>query len=328
MTSRDLTVTLEKWPIAGNFTIARGSKSQAEVVVVTISEGPHRGRGECVPYPHYGETIEGVIAAIRGIGEKIASGLDCEALQEAMPAGAARNAVDCALWDLEAKIAGKSVAALAGIALPSTLETAYTISLNAPEVMAEAAAAAHGHALLKLKLGADGDEARMQAVREARPDARLIADANEGWETDRLEALLAAAGRASVELVEQPLPAENDEELAGISRIPPICADESVHDRNDLTRIDGRYDAINIKLDKAGGLTEALALSEAARSRGLKIMVGCMVSTSLAMAPAMLVAANADYVDLDGPLLLQRDRSPNLRYANDTVATANPDLWG
>ena len=323
-----MTIAPEKWPIAGEFTIARGSKSQAEVVVVTISEEPHRGWGECVPYPHYGETIEAVIAAIRGIRQKIASGLGREALQEAMPAGAARNAVDCALWDLEAKIAGKSVAALAGIAVPRTLETAYTISLNTPEAMAEAAATARGHALLKLKLGANGDDARMRLVRQARPDARLIADANEGWETDRLVALLAAAEKAGIELVEQPLPADSDEQLAGINRVPPICADESVHDRSDLARIEGLYDAINIKLDKAGGLTEALALSEAARARGLKIMVGCMVSTSLAMAPAMLVAANADYVDLDGPLLLQRDRRPGLRYANDTVATANPDLWG
>ena len=328
MTSRELTITPEKWPIAGEFTIARGSKSQADVVVVTISEGSHRGLGECVPYPHYGETIEGVIAAIRGIGQKIASGLDREALQGVMPAGAARNAIDCALWDLEAKITGKSVAALAGIAVPSTLQTAYTISLNSPEAMAEAAVKAGGHGLLKLKLGADGDEARMRSVRQARPDARLVADANEGWGADRLEALLAAASEAGVELVEQPLPAGGDEELGAVRRIPPVCADESIHDRSDLASIEGCYDAINIKLDKAGGLTEALALGEAARARGLKTMVGCMVSTSLAMAPAMLVAANADYVDLDGPLLLQRDRTPGLRYTNDTVATANPELWG
>jgi L-alanine-DL-glutamate epimerase-like enolase superfamily enzyme len=245
-----------------------------------------------------------------------------------MPAGAARNAIDCALWDLEAKIAGKSVAALAGIAMPSALETAYTISMGEPEAMAVAATEADGHALLKLKLGTDSDEERMRLVRQARPDARLIVDANEGWHGDRLEELLASADRAGVELIEQPLPADTDEQLSMVKRVPPVCADESVHDRSDLTRIEGRYDAINIKLDKAGGLTEALALSEAARARGLKIMVGCMVSTSLAMAPAMLLAANADYVDLDGPLLLERDRSPGLRYADDRVATANPELWG
>jgi len=328
MTSRKLTVTPQKWPIAGEFTIARGSKSQAEVVVVTIGEGSHRGRGECVPYPHYGETIEGVIAAIEQIGPKIASGLDRAALQQAMPAGAARNAIDCALWELEAKIAGKSVAALAGIAMPRTLETAYTISLGEPEVMAAAAAKADGHALLKLKLGTDSDEDRMRLIRQARPDARLIVDANEGWQGDRLGELLASAHRAGVELIEQPLPADSDEQLATVNRVPPICADESIHDRSDLTRIEGRYDAINIKLDKAGGLTEALALRDAARAGGLKIMVGCMVSTSLAMAPAMLLAANADYVDLDGPLLLERDRSPGLRYADDRVATANSELWG
>lgn len=318
----------EQWPIAGEFTIARGSKSQAEVIVVTIREGSYLGRGECVPYPRYGETIEGVAAAIQEFAQEIASGLDRSALQKAMPAGAARNAIDCALWDLEAKITGKSVAALTGISLPATLRTAYTISLDAPEAMAAAAAKARDLSLLKLKLGTDGDEARMRLVRQARPDARLIADANEGWGTSDLEALLEAANKAGVELVEQPLAAGSDEQLAGISRFPPICADELIHDRSDLARIDGRYDAINIKLDKAGGLTEALALSDAARAKGLKIMVGCMVSTSLAMAPAMLVAANADYVDLDGPLLLERDRSPSLRYTNDMVTTANPELWG
>jgi L-alanine-DL-glutamate epimerase-like enolase superfamily enzyme len=328
MTSRKLTVTPEKWPIAGEFTIARGSKSQAEVVVVTIGDGIHLGRGECVPYPRYGETIEGVIDAIEQIGPNIASGLARDELQEIMSAGAARNAIDCALWDLEAKIAGKSVAAMAGIAMPSVLKTAYTISMGEPEAMAAAAAKADGYTLLKLKLGTDCDEDRMRLVRQARPDARLIVDANEGWHGDHLGDLLASANRAGVELIEQPLPADGDEQLATVERVPPVCADESVHDRSDLARIDGRYDAINIKLDKAGGLTEALALSDGARAIGLKIMVGCMVSTSLAMAPAMLVAANADYVDLDGPLLLERDRSPGLRYAEDEVATANSELWG
>ena len=291
-------------------------------------DGTHLGRGECVPYPRYDETIKGVIASIEQIGPEIASGLTRDELQEIMPAGAARNAIDCALWDLEAKITGKSVAAMAGIAMPSVLETAYTISLSEPDAMAAAAAKANGHALLKLKLGTDGDEDRMRLVRQARPDARLIVDANEGWHSDRLGNLLAAADRAGVELIEQPLPADSDEQLGMVERVPPICADESIHDRSDLARIEGRYDAINIKLDKAGGLTEALALSDAARAMGLKIMVGCMVSTSLAMAPAMLLGASADYVDLDGPLLLERDRSPGLRYEDDRVATANPELWG
>jgi len=245
-----------------------------------------------------------------------------------LPSGAARNALDCALWDLEAKSAGVSVATLAGLKRLEAVETAFTISLASPEEMARKAREAGHHPLLKLKLGGDGDEERLQALREAVPDARFIADANEAWSEANLERMLEAASHARVELIEQPLPAGADHVLEWYERRVPICADESVHDRASLAKIAKRYDAVNIKLDKTGGLTEALATMAEARELGLKIMVGCMVATSLAMAPALILAQGADYVDLDGPLLLVRDRVPGLTYVAGEVFPPPPALWG
>ena len=323
----DIDVTEEAWPIAGTFTISRGSRTEARVVVVTLHDGTHAGRGEATPYARYGETVEGVIAGIRAAA---ADGLDHATLPRRLPAGAARNALDCALWDLAAKRAGRPVHQLLGRPAPQPLVTCYTLSLDAPAAMAARARSAADKPLLKLKLGGarDDDIARLTAVRAARPGARLVVDANEGWQAEDLADLFAAATAAGVELVEQPLPAGHDDILSRITHAVPICADESLHTATDLDAIAGRYDAVNIKLDKAGGLTGALALAGAARARGLRIMVGCMVATSLAMAPALLVAADADWVDLDGPLLLARDRPHGLRYDGGTVHPAAPGLWG
>jgi L-alanine-DL-glutamate epimerase-like enolase superfamily enzyme len=323
-----LSVSVERWPIRGGFTISRGSKQEAVVVVATISDGAHQGRGECVSYARYGESVEGVVQAIEVCAPAIGQGLDRVGLQDLLSAGAARNAVDCALWDLEAKRSGRSVAELAGLAPLRAVETAFTISLASPEEMAARARDASRYPLLKLKLGGDGDEVRLVAVRQAVPNARLIADANEAWRTPNLERLLAAAKAAGIELIEQPLPAGDDALLEHVARIVPLCADESAHDRASLATIARRYDAVNIKLDKTGGLTEALATAAEARRLGLKIMVGCMVATSLAMAPALLLAQDADFVDLDGPLLLERDRVPGLSYSSGTIMPAPAALWG
>jgi L-alanine-DL-glutamate epimerase-like enolase superfamily enzyme len=326
--AKELSVSVERWPIRGGFTISRGSKQEAVVVVAAIRDGAHRGRGECVPYARYGESAEGVVQAIEACAPALAQGLDRAGLQALLPPGAARNALDCALWDLEAKVLGTSAAERAGLMSLRAVETAFTISLASPEEMAVRAQAAASYPLLKLKLGGDGDEARLAAVREAFPKARLIADANEAWRASDLEHLLAAAKAAGVELIEQPLPAGDDEALQHIARIVPLCADESVHDRASLATLAKRYDAVNIKLDKTGGLTEALATAAEARRLGLKIMVGCMVATSLAMAPALLLAQDADWVDLDGPLLLERDRVPGLAYTSGTVMPPPAALWG
>jgi len=323
-----LNVKVERWPVAGAFTIARGSRTEAVVVVAELAADGVVGRGECVPYARYGETVDGVVAAIEAMRAPLAAGLDRMALQAAMPAGAARNALDCALWDLEAKRSGRPVHALAGIPVPGPLVTAYTISLGAPEAMAVAAAKVSDRALLKIKLGADGDVARLRAVRNAAPRAELIVDANEGWDEGNLAANLDACAEAGVTLVEQPLPAGNDAALASVARSVPVCADESLHDRASIAALAGRYDAVNIKLDKAGGLTEALALAAEAERLGFAIMVGCMLSTSLAMAPAMLVAQRARVVDLDGPLLLARDRPHGLVYEASLVHPPTPALWG
>jgi L-alanine-DL-glutamate epimerase-like enolase superfamily enzyme len=323
-----LTARLERWPIAGNFTISRGVKTEAVVIVAEVCSGSHIGRGECVPYPRYGETPEATLAAILAVREAIESGLSRHDLQTAMPAGAARNALDCALWDLDAKQSGRPAWVIAGQAAPQPLTTAYTISLGAPEAMAEATAKAAHRPLLKIKLGGDGDVARIAAVRSAAPNSILIVDANEAWTEASLESHLAACAAAGVTLVEQPLPAGHDAALARIKRPIAVCADESVHDRASLTGLRDRYDAINIKLDKTGGLTEALAMSDAARALGFEIMVGCMVATSLAMAPAMLVAQQARVVDLDGPLLLAKDRDGGLRYDGSTVYPPDASLWG
>jgi L-alanine-DL-glutamate epimerase-like enolase superfamily enzyme len=323
-----LSVRVEKWPIAGVFTIARGSRTEATVVVAELRDGAFLGRGECTPYPRYGETVEGVAAAIEAMGDALARGLDREGLRRAMPPGAARNAIDCALWDLEAKRSGRTVSALAGLPPPRPLVTAYTISLGRPEAMAEAAAKASSRPLLKVKLGGENDPARIRAVRAAAPAAELIVDANEAWAPDNLAANLHACAEAGVTLVEQPLPAGADAALAGLKRPIPVCADESLHDRASLAGLAGKYDAINIKLDKAGGLTEALDLAAEAERLGFSLMVGCMVATSLSMAPAMLVAQRARVVDLDGALLLARDREPALRHDGSTLYPAEPALWG
>jgi L-alanine-DL-glutamate epimerase-like enolase superfamily enzyme len=325
--ARTLAVRTERWPVAGHFTIARGSRTEAVVVVAEIGDGAHFGRGECVPYPRYGETAEGVGAAIAGLADAVAAGLSRAELQQRLPHGAARNAIDCALWDLEAKAAGRRAWELAALAPPAPLTTAYTISLDRPAAMAEAAAAAK-RPLLKIKLGAAGDPERLAAIRRAVPDAELIVDANEGWGEADLAANLAACAAAGVRLVEQPLPAGADAVLATIPRPIPICADESAHDRASLAALAGRYDAINVKLDKTGGLTEALATLAEAERLGFAIMVGCMLSTSLAIAPALLLAGRARYVDLDGPLLLARDRPDGLVYDGATVGVPSAALWG
>jgi L-alanine-DL-glutamate epimerase-like enolase superfamily enzyme len=324
-----LKVAIERWPIKGGFTISRGSKHEAVVVVASLREGTHMGRGECVPYARYGESIEGVVATIESCAKPFASGLSRAELAALLPAGAARNALDCALWDLEAKRSGKSAASRAGIGALHPVPTAFTLSLGSPEAMAaQAREAAAAHPLLKLKLGGGGDAERLVALRQAVPQARLIVDANEAWQPADMESLLAAASAARVELIEQPLPAGNDDLLTRIERPVPVCADESVHDRASLAQIAKRYDAVNIKLDKTGGLTEALLLVAEARTLGLKIMVGSMVATSLSMAPALLLAQNADWVDLDGPLLLDGDRVPGLTYEGGMVFPPPPALWG
>ncbi|HZP20305.1 MAG TPA: N-acetyl-D-Glu racemase DgcA [Bauldia sp.] len=325
--ARVLEVAVERWPIAGVFSISRGAKREAVVVVATIREGSLVGRGEATPYARYGESVEASVAAIRGVAAAVADGIDRAFLQTLLPAGAARNAVDCALWDLEAKRAGTSVAALCGLPAPPVLETAYTISLAAPEAMAAAARLA-GRPILKLKLGGDGDPERLAAVRAAAPAARLIVDANESWSPANFGQNVEAALAAGVELIEQPLPAEADEFLFTVDRPIPVCADESAHLGEDLARLIGGYDAVNIKLDKTGGLTAAIDVLNEARALGFKVMVGCMVATSLAMAPAMLIAGSADFVDLDGPLLLARDRVPGLRYEGSRIFPAPPALWG
>ncbi len=323
-----LTTRIERWPIAGTFAISRGAKTEAAVVVAELTDGRHRGRGECVPYARYGETVEGVTASLAALVPEIGRGLDREHLQAAMPAGAARNALDCAFWDLDAKRAGRPVYELLGQPIPRPLVTAYTISLATPQEMGTAAARAAARPLLKVKLGGAGDPERIAAVRRAAPQSQLIVDANEGWTDQNLADNLAACAMAGVALVEQPLPAGADGALARIARPLPVCADESVHDRASLATLVGRYDAVNIKLDKAGGLTEALAMAAQAEQLGFQIMVGCMVATSLAMAPAMLLAQRAAVVDLDGPLLLARDRPDGLVYDGSRVEPPSPALWG
>jgi L-alanine-DL-glutamate epimerase-like enolase superfamily enzyme len=301
-------------------------------VVAELSDGKQRGRGECVPYARYGESVESVTAAIEVMRAQLAQGLTREALQIAMKPGAARNALDCAFWDLEAKRSSKPVHELAGLPAPRALTTAFTISLGSPAAMAQATAASASRALLKIKLGGNdehgGDPARISAVRAAAPKSTLIVDANEGWNEDNLAANLAACADAGVVLVEQPLPEGRDEALGRIQRPLPVCADESMHDRISLPALAGKYDAVNIKLDKAGGLTEALAMFAEAERAGFTIMAGCMVATSLAMAPAMLLAQVARFVDLDGPLLLAKDRPNGLHYAGSLVYPASPALWG
>jgi L-alanine-DL-glutamate epimerase-like enolase superfamily enzyme len=324
-----LAVRSEIWPLAGTFTISRGSRTETEVVVVELADGAHTGRGECMANPRYGETQDGIVAAIEALRADIETRtLDRTGVQAALPAGAARNALDCAYWDLDAKRAGERAWSLAGLPAPAPVDTAYTLSLDTPDRMAASARANAYRPVLKLKLAGDGDLERVAAVRENAPDARLIVDANEGWRPDMVRHYVESLGQLHVQLIEQPLPAGADEALADRPRDVPICADESCHTLADLDRLARLYDVVNIKLDKTGGLTEALALRDAARRAGLGVMVGCMVATSLAMAPAMLVAQGADFVDLDGPLLLAKDRDPPLRYEGSTVHPPDAALWG
>ncbi len=318
----------ETWPILGAFRIARGAKTEAAVVTVRLVQGEAVGWGECVPYARYGESPASVLAQIEAARGLIEAGGGRGALATALPAGAARNALDCALWDLEAKRTGAPVWALAGLPPPGPVVTAYTLSLDAPEAMAEAARTARAYPLLKLKIGGAGDIARIAAVAQARPDARLIIDANEGLDPQSLPALLREARALNVELIEQPFPADADAALESVAAPVALCADESLHVSADIERLARRYDAVNVKLDKTGGLTEALATIAAARSAGMKVMLGCMVGTSLAMAPAAVIAGLADWVDLDGPLLLAQDREPGLRFEGATLHPPPRALWG
>lgn len=324
VTATRLSVAEEVFPLAQAFTISRGARLEARVLTVTATAEGMTGRGECVPYARYGETPASVAAQIATLPPS----LDRSALQSLLPAGAARNAVDCALWDLEAKTLGRPAWQLAGLPAPGPEITAFTLSLDTPEAMRAAAAANAHRPLLKIKLGGAGDLARLEAVRDGAPTARIIVDANEGWTPATYAALAPELLRLGVELVEQPLSADADEALAHMPRPLPVCADESCHDRASLAALAGRYDMVNIKLDKTGGLTEALALRDAALAAGFGIMVGCMVATSLAMAPAVLVAQGAAVTDLDGPLLLARDRAPGLTYDDRGVHPATPELWG
>lgn len=318
----------ERWPIAGAFVIARGAKTEARVIVAEIAAEGFRGRGEAVPYPRYDETAEAVIAQLEAARPAIEAGAGRQALQSLLPPGAARNALDCALWDLEAKRAGVRAWTLAGLARLDPVKTAYTLSLGPPGAMAEAARAAARRPLLKLKIGGADDLDRVAAVRAAAPRTRLIVDANEALDFDALRRLAPEFARLGVMLIEQPLPAGRDAELEGWDSPVLLCADESLHTRAELADCARRYGCINIKLDKCGGLTEALALKAQGRILGLEIMAGCMVATSLSMAPALLIAQGAAVVDLDGPLLLARDREPGLTYLGSMIEPPPAQLWG
>ncbi|MDF1855966.1 N-acetyl-D-Glu racemase DgcA [Pseudooceanicola sp.] len=317
-------VTAETFRLAQVFTISRGSRTEAQVLRVQIKEGGFSGQGECVPYARYGETLESVSAEIRGLPDRF----DRAALADLLPAGAARNAVDCALWDLESKRAGKRAWELAGLPVPGPEVTAYTLSLAEPdEMQAQAEKNAH-RPILKIKLGTPDDMPRLEAVRRGAPKSVIIVDANEGWSAAVYADLAPHLVRLGVALVEQPLPAGADEALIGMARPVPVCADESCHDRASLAGLAGKYDVVNIKLDKTGGLSEALRLRTAALAEGYRVMVGCMVGTSLAMAPAVLVAQGAMVTDLDGPLLLAEDRATPLFYDEKGVYPPEPALWG
>ena len=319
-----ISVTPDTFKLAQVFTISRGSRTEAKVLTVRMSKGGETGWGECVPYARYGETLESVAGEI----EALPGDLTREGLYDLLEPGAARNAVDCALWDLEAKRAGKRVWELAGLGAPGPEITAYTLSLDTPEKMqAEAAKNAH-RPLLKIKLGTADDMPRLEAVRAGAPGARIIVDANEGWSAEIYADLAPHLVRLGVALVEQPVPAGEDEALLGMERPLPVCADESCHDRASLAALKGKYDVVNIKLDKTGGLTEALRLRDAALAEGYDIMVGCMIGSSLAMAPATLVAQGAAVTDLDGPLLLGEDRDTPLRFDDAGVHPPAAELWG
>jgi L-Ala-D/L-Glu epimerase len=323
-----LTVTRRAWAFVQPFATAHGVTASVDVVVAEISDGDSRGRGEGVPLQRYGESIESVVAAVDAMKGAIVSGLNRDTLQHALPPGAARNALDCAFWDIDAKRAYRSVAELAGLGAATPVVTAFTIALDAPEKMAELAGANRTRPLLKLVLGGDGDVERVRAVRRAAPTSRLIVDANESWNESQLREFMPALLDFRVSLIEQPLPADADDALASLEHPIPICADESCRTIADLDRLNGKYEAINIKLDKTGGLTGALALAAVAKRRGFRIMAGGMIGTSLGIAPALLVAQYAEIVDLDGPLHLASDRAPGLRYEGSTIHPPDQSFWG
>lgn len=317
----------EVWPLKEVFRISRGSGTEARVVVVTVNDGKNTGRGEGVPITRYSQSVDSVLAQIESI--KSVRDLDRDKLQHLLPPGAARNALDCALWDLEAKRSGKRAWEQANIPIVPEVETSFTISLDTPDKMAAAAKAAANSPLLKLKLGGDDlDLARIEAVREAAPTARLLIDANESWSPKHYRKIAPALKELGVELIEQPFPANADEVLETLDHPVPVCADESCHTTADLPRLRNRYEMVNVKLDKTGGLTEALLLTERARESGFKLLIGCMACTSLGIAPARLLASTTDYVDLDGPLLLAGDRDHGLAYENGTIGLPSRQLWG
>lgn len=325
---RTLDARHDRFGLSAPFRIARGVKTAADVVTVVVRQGAVEGRGEGVPYPRYGETIEGALAAIAGITGPIAAGAGRAELRSLLPAGAARNAVDCALWDLEARLAGSTVAALASIAPAAPVASAITIAIDSPDRMAAAAAHAAHVPLLKVKVNRDDAAGQIAAVRAAAPAPRLIVDPNESWTLAELARWQTLLVEHRVDLLEQPLPAGEDGALAGFASLVPLCADESLHTVEDLDALAGRYRYVNVKLDKTGGLTEALALVAAARARAFGVMVGCMVCSSLGIAPAMLLAADADFVDLDGPLWLSEDRAGGVADRNGVLAPPAPGFWG
>ncbi len=323
-----MTVREERWPLASPFVISRGARTETCVVVVELRDGAHLGRGEAVPYARYGESVEGVLDEIEAFRDAVECDLDREALQGLLPPGAARNALDCALWDLEAKRSGVRAWTMAGLTRLDPVKTCYTLSLDTPDAMAAAARAAAGRPMLKLKIGGADDLGCVAAVRAAAPKTRLVVDANEALSFDDLRRLAPDFAQLGVQLIEQPLKAGEDEALEGYESPVPLCADESLHTRYELADCARRYSAINIKLDKSGGLTEALALKREAQALGLEIMAGCMVATSLGMAPALLIAQGAAVVDLDGPLLMARDRTPGLTFIGSMIEPPSAELWG
>ena len=324
----EVSATIDRFQLREVFTISRGSRTEAEVVTVTAREGAHKGWGECVPYKRYGETSDSVLAQIAEMAAAIAQADDPIAALQDHPAGAARNALDCALWDLRAKTLSRPVWDMLGLDAPTAITTAFTLSLEDPDVMREKAARESARPLLKIKLGGEGDLARLEAVREGAPNAEIIVDANEGWSAESYADIAPTLIRLGVTMVEQPLPAGDDAALAEIERPLPVCADESCHTSASLGDLAGKYDMVNIKLDKTGGLTEALKLRDAARAQGFQVMMGCMVGTSLAMAPAVLVAQGAEVIDLDGPLLLGEDRTPPIGFQGSIMSPPLPALWG
>lgn len=326
--SRSLSARHDRFALSRPFRISRGVKTAADVVTVTIADGEATGRGEGVPYPRYGESVESVLAQVEAIGGLIAAGAGRNALREVMPAGAARNAVDCALWDLEARLSGISVATAIGAPAPGRLVSALTIGIDVPDAMARAATAVASAPLLKVKVDANDPEAQLCAVRAAAPDAALIVDPNESWDRTIMTAMQPVLAETRVALLEQPVPAADDDWLEGFTPAVPVCADEAIHIAADLARIARRYQVVNVKLDKSGGLTEALDLARAARAAGLGLMTGCMVSSSLSIAPALHIARMSDFVDLDGPVWLAEDRPGGVRDEGGYMVPPDPAFWG